>query len=417
MDGVLDFLDEGTRKAAFEHHLASLDTTTSLDLDALRVCIRLLPPVSLEDVDDYSQYSEALGKAQSQAQNFSPQEKIWDIILSKLLQEHNPEILYKIAEICLGNNFIAAAENNHRIYDALGMLLAELRRGTISDEEELLLQENRARKAEAYLGFLKCSFWLPRDQQHLISPNSIGILSRFIGIDGLDRAAQDALSALFALLRSGGPIVVAYQENLSTPWAKYEPTVRRLILNGSIIDQSFWDEIKGLGSEYFTSNSSHIFRTWFQWISQAVVDGVDLKCLDDDLYWSRLQFGLLKGFADQRKYCLGIIRQSLLAAHRDVITPTLDFYVADRKFYLEAYEQFSVLFETIVLDRYQNQVQACLPELTRLLGSQSKISPTMATTLLAAALNSKIQEGIRKTIGNWYITYIIEVSKFICMLI
>ncbi|CAO2655374.1 Nn.00g104380.m01.CDS01 [Neocucurbitaria sp. VM-36] len=411
MDSVLDFLDDGTKNAAFEHHLAKLHTTTSLDLDALRVCIRLSPPVTPEEVAGHFESNCAPGSARSPAQNRLPHEQIWDLILSKISREQNLEVLYKTAEICLGNNSIAAAQINRRIYDALGLLLSELcrdQREIVRDETQLLQRADSIRKAAAYLRFLQCSFWLPRDQQHLIHQNCIGILSRFIGIDGLDHVAQDALSALFALLKSGGSIVVAYQENPSKPWLKYESTIRRFVLNESIVDQTFWNEIKALGSEFFTSNSSHIFRTWFQWISQVVDDGVDLECLNDDLYWSRLQLGLLKGFADQRKYCLAIIRQSLLAARRDVFTPTLQFQFVDRKSYLSAYEQFSVLFETIVLDRYQNQVQACLPELTILLGSQSKISSTMATTLLAAALDSKIQEGIRKTVGNWYISYVVE---------
>ncbi|KAF1847100.1 uncharacterized protein K460DRAFT_305932 [Cucurbitaria berberidis CBS 394.84] len=408
MDSVLDFLDAGTKKAAFEAHLARLEATPRLDFDALRVCIRLLPPLTPEEVAGRFESSTA---SVTPSQDISPYEKLWGLILFHILEEQDLERLYSIVEICLGHSSIAAAQLDRRTHDALGLLLSEIsnnRKKVASDEAELLLQEERIRKAVGYLNFLKCSFWLPKHQQHLISPSSIGLLSAFIGIDGLDHAAQGALSALFALLKNGGPIVVAYQKHPLQPWLKYEPALGRLVLNKTIIDQSFWNKVKMLGPEVFTSNSSHIFRTWFQWISQAVTDGVDLECLLDDLYWKRLQIGLLKGFADQRKYCLGIIRQSLLATNKDILTSTLEFHVDDRDAYLMAYEQFSVLFETIVLDRYQNQVQACLPELTLLLGPQSKISSMMATTLLAASLDSTVQEGIRKIIGNWYMNYVVE---------
>ena len=137
-------------------------------------------------------------------------------------------------------------------------------------------------------------------------------------------------------------------------------------------------------------------------------DHVHLTCLNDVSYWETVRHGLLYGHADQRKYCIGIIRHSLLAAKSDISTPTMRFRVAERNKYAKAYEQYSSLFETIVLDRYANQVQACLPELTRLL--KSDITPKMASTLLSASLNPLVQEGIRKFIGNWYIDYVINVQ-------
>jgi tRNA guanosine-2'-O-methyltransferase len=83
------------------------------------------------------------------------------------------------------------------------------------------------------------------------------------------------------------------------------------------------------------------------------------------------------------------------------------FRVAERVKYTQAYEQYANLFETVVLDRYLNQVQACLPELTRLLNSD--ITYIMASALLSASLNPLVQEGTRKIIGNWYIDYVVKV--------
>jgi tRNA guanosine-2'-O-methyltransferase len=122
-----------------------------------------------------------------------------------------------------------------------------------------------------------------------------------------------------------------------------------------------------------------------------------------------LRLGLLQGHADQRKYCIGIIRQSLIAAQNDISTPTMQFCVAESARYLKAYDQYSVLFETIVLDRYANQVQACLPELTKVI--RSEVTPLMASTLLSAALNPMVQDGVRKLIGNWYFEYVTKASR------
>jgi tRNA guanosine-2'-O-methyltransferase len=137
------------------------------------------------------------------------------------------------------------------------------------------------------------------------------------------------------------------------------------------------------------------------------VDKVQLECLNNSFYWDKIRIGLLNGHADQRKYCLGIIRQSLLAAQNDISTPTMQFFVAERAQYLKAYERYAALFETIVLDRYANQVQACLPELTKVI--RSEVTPLMASTLLSAALNPMVQDGVRKLVGNWYIEYVTKV--------
>lgn len=155
-------------------------------------------------------------------------------------------------------------------------------------------------------------------------------------------------------------------------------------------------------------NSSKVFRTWFQWISQVVEDKIRLECLHSSTYWNEIQVGLLHGHADQRKYCIGIVRQSLLAAQDDIDTSTMQFHIGERDRYLRAYEQYSALFETIVLDRYANQVQACLPELTKVM--RSDVTPSMTSTLLSAALNPLVQDGVRKLVGNWYIGYVTKVS-------
>jgi tRNA guanosine-2'-O-methyltransferase len=152
------------------------------------------------------------------------------------------------------------------------------------------------------------------------------------------------------------------------------------------------------------------FQIWFQWISQAVLDQIEFECLYDSSYWDKIRSGVLYGHADQRKYCLAIIHQSMLAAQRDINTPTIKMRVTERGRYMKDYDLYAALFETIVLDRYANQVQACLPELTKLF--ESKITPLLASTLLSAALNPTIQEGVRRIVGNWYIDFVVKVRIY-----
>jgi tRNA guanosine-2'-O-methyltransferase len=359
---VLALLDENTSKAAFESSLARLKAAPKgVEIGALDICVRLLP--SQESVD-------------SNAGSTSRQEELWDIILGRLIDEQSsPDRLYKIAETCL-------------THESVDHLKTKINRGlsafTHETSSDILV-------AKAYLAFLKCSFWLQQGQ-HLANSETLRLISSFISIHGLEETAHDTLSALFSLLRNN--------------------TV--LNPNGSLIDQSLWHQINALDIESFTIRSSKIFRTWFQWISQAASDGVIFDCVNDEQYWKKLRLGLVHGHADQRKYCLGILRQSLIvtAAHIDTSSMQYGANNLDR----ERYDLYTTLYETIVLHRYTGQVEDCLSSLTRLLGSTtketpSKITPAMATTLLTAALDPLIQESIRKMIGRWYMDFVVEVSK------
>ena len=381
MDSVLDSLDKETKTKIFQDNFAKLEAASAIDLDVLSVCIQLLAPLDRAS----SAVTECRG----------PHEQLWTLVKSylELDQEQGQDCLYSLAEICLSSASFAV-----HLATQIDTLLTYF-----------LKVQDDTNKVIPYLKFLMCSYWLPKERRHLINPKSIILLSGFIGIDGIDDIAHDTLSALLSLLKSGRNISIAHEDL----W-KDHSTNRSRVQIKSIIDQSLWLRLKDLEPKHFTSSSSKVFRTWFQWISLVVTDEVEISCIYNDLYWDRLRRGLLHGFADQRKYCLGIIRQSLRAAHNDIFTPTMQYRNSNRDTYLEAYQKFSSLFETIVLNRYTKQVEACLPELTTLCGAHSVMTSKMVTTLLTAALDSKIQEGVRKMIGNWYIKHIINVSEF-CM--
>lgn len=399
-DAVLGFLDDETKYKAFKQTLSKLQDAPQLNLDAVQICIRLLPP-------------QSSGSNPTYPEGPSPHEELYDLLLTRIPKEQHPNHVYRLVEVCFSNGSLAAAELDKRIHSHLSILLDQLLKAREKGEtaQPEVLEQDYIHDIAAFLSFLKYSFLLPKEEYHPISINSMRFLSAFIGIDGLDSVALDTLSALLSLLRSDGPITVAQPTDSPQLWANYDHSLSRYVLSGSIVDQSLWDRLSTLGPQYFTSNSSKVFRTWFQWISQAVTDGIELECIYGDLYWDSVRAGLLHGLADQRKYCLAIIRQSLLAAKQDISTPTIYFRIDEQKLFLKAYEQYSSLFETVVLDRYINQVQACLPELTILFGSQARVSACMSTTLLAAALDPKVQGGVRKTIGNWYVNYVQEVSE------
>jgi tRNA guanosine-2'-O-methyltransferase len=259
--------------------------------------------------------------------------------------------------------------------------------------------------AVAYLNFLRCSYWLPSEQPHFVSPNLVQTLCNFVGIDGLDSHAHDVLSALLSLLHTPTSTLLSYDgekpasSNADSPSAKPQA-------HEHLIQEQLFVRFQGLHDQYFASDSGRTFRTWFQWVNHTTANYLDLQAIYTPLYWSRLRSGLLSGFGEQRKYCLGILRQSILSPRQDIDTPLMTLKVAQRSAYQLQYERYSSLFETIVLDRYPNQVQACLPELTNLLSTGSLISQSWVTTLLSAVLNSKVQDGVRKLVGTWYVDFV-----------
>ncbi|KAI4683913.1 uncharacterized protein J4E84_006753 [Alternaria hordeiaustralica] len=373
---VLSLLDEHTRQVAFDGSLARLRAAPGIDSGALDICVRLLPS----------------GSAHVEGGSTSQHEELWNTVLDRLVDQRSPESLYEIAEICYTHDSHAASLLNSKIKQSLSTLATDL-----SAEQA---NGDNIETARAYLEFLKCSFWVPAASSYMVDSQSLTLLSSFVGIEGLDDTAHDTLSALCSLLKSK-------RENSPTNLDE-------------VIDQSIWNRFNALDMARFAARSSKIYRTWFQWISLAASAGLKFACVSNEKYWRKLRLGLVKGHADQRKYCLGIIRQSFLATSDHVDTPTMRYDASGKD--RERYDLYTTLFETIVLHRYSGQVEDCLKSMTTLLGSSSatnpsRITPAMTTTLLTAALNPLIQESVRKMIGRWYMDFVVEVSHMSSILV
>ncbi|KAF2189087.1 hypothetical protein K469DRAFT_626955 [Zopfia rhizophila CBS 207.26] len=256
--------------------------------------------------------------------------------------------------------------------------------------------------SKRYINFLKCSFWIPSERSHYLSKRLITTLLALLGHNrGLNVASHDALSALLALLRAS---TVMLSESGSQ-----SPTC---LVSGTDIQQSFseqlWIRLNDLLEPSRSSTSGETFKLWFQWVHQTGNGGPNPAAFCEPIYWSMLHAGLLAGFPEQQKYCLGILQQSLSLAQRTIDTPHMSLDIDQRQMYRLQYERYCSLFEIIVLSRYPNQVEDCLPELSKLLGSSSLIHSAWTTVLLSAVLNPNVQDGVRKIIGMWYMQYVIE---------
>ncbi|KAF2703374.1 hypothetical protein K504DRAFT_392203 [Pleomassaria siparia CBS 279.74] len=388
---LLDLLDHTAKTRAFETYWAKLQDTSdqSIDLDTLQLCISLLPLAA--QVSNRTTST----KAYCRLRNF---------IIEKIPGEpDDAQRSYRLAKICSSSpNF------GWTVFEDMYHHLALIRSTPEKVVEETSLDTvldthgNRTSKAVAYLKLLECSYWLPSDQPHYITPALIQVLVDLLGRTTVDDSVHDALSALLTLLKSPVTIMHGHEEvEVDLCPGGHPPNFQQ-----RLIQQQLWTRLRDLPLEYFLSSSSSIFRTWFRWVCLTEASGVEVEAVYEPLYWERLQTGLLNGFGEQRKYCLGILRQSLLVARRDINTPRMTLVFDRSRAYRNQYDKYCTLFEIIVLDRYQNQIQACLPELTTLLGPGSLISSGWQTTLLSAALTSKVQDGTRKLIGTWYIDFV-----------
>lgn len=386
-DALLDLLDPVTKSAIFTNSLKNLQVTPQLNLDALRICLQLAStPLPLQAPALPSRFDL---------------EGLWDKVIAWIeLVQGVPEdkatsCLYQVADTCLSSEFEVAHMFHDKLYNVLESVLTHLQRLPVSTSEE---RKDLMDSAAAYLRFLQHSFWLPPDRHHLIYERTIPLLSEFIGYEELEDIALDALSALFSLLKGADQITLASSRG-DTSLAPHKLAMCH--------HESFWGKIDNLDLQYRNTYSSKICKVWFQWISQIRLTGSPLASLQSEAYWHMLSDRLLSGFAEEQKYCLGIINQSLLLAQEPIFTNAMEYHgtSTDR----EAYEHYTTLFRTIVLNRYTNQVAACLPELTTLFGPGSRITSVMTASLISAALHSRVQEGVRKLIGYWYIDHALKV--------
>ncbi|KAF1957902.1 hypothetical protein CC80DRAFT_592376 [Byssothecium circinans] len=376
VEAILHFSDETTSNAAFDHYWQRLSTSPSdqIDLGALRICVQLLP--SRKDV--------------------LPYEELRNYIVTRIpVASNSAELQYLLAEICLSNTQLGS-----RVFTTLVQSITQ--NTSFESGKHDALEESRGRDIVAQLNFIKASFWIPPAQQHYLTVHLLHTIVKCVGIDGLDKCAHNALSALLSLL-SNRSVVSIDQEGMDITPASASSN---LLQQRPFLNNSLFARFEELAPEYFTENAGPAFRTWFQWITYTMEKGSQLDAVYSSFYWATLRTGLVTGFADQRKYCLGILQQSLLLPKKNIDTIIMQMDVSKRAEYISQYDRFSTLFEILVLDRYANQVLACLPELSALLGPDTVISPNWTTALLSAALSSKIQDGIRKLVGNWYLGYI-----------
>ncbi|KAI7539279.1 hypothetical protein KC331_g9847 [Hortaea werneckii] len=107
---------------------------------------------------------------------------------------------------------------------------------------------------------------------------------------------------------------------------------------------------------------------------------------------------------DALKNTFSFLRQLLASGNSNgPLQQVFDATVTYTNIVLAQYERFCVIFETVLLGRYLNQILACKVDLDELSSSSSAVKTEWLYTLFASALIPQVQESIRKFLGNWMI--------------
>jgi tRNA guanosine-2'-O-methyltransferase len=260
-DTILGLLDERLRHQAFTSCLKRLENTSQLDVEALRVCIKLRPsrpPTSGE----HNAAQPASGQTADGPIFF---EQLCDLLVSRIRTEKlDLDHFYKLASIVFSDGTFAASFLEDRIYPALDALLPRLsieahKDAESSDEAEASLRD-AINSATANLTLLKCSYWLPSNQNHVIGPETLQFLSQFLGVPAIDSVAHDAIAAFFSLLKRREPIVVATLNSANRPWLKVHQSSGKMVLSEPIINGSLWDQLSIVDMKAYASGESSMSR-------------------------------------------------------------------------------------------------------------------------------------------------------------
>lgn len=127
--------------------------------------------------------------------------------------------------------------------------------------------------------------------------------------------------------------------------------------------------------------------------------------LNRAIYWDLLCETLAQGSHEQQKFCLSILKLSL--ARKETSSKDIEKFSGQAlaQMPLTWFVKYSALFETIVLGRYLNQVQDCLPGLTALSEIEVTLGAPWIIALLTAALRPGMQESVRKVVGQWIVQH------------
>jgi tRNA guanosine-2'-O-methyltransferase len=266
-DAILDLLDEKARSQAFESCFNDLESAPRLDLEALRVCVKLRPPLRTALKADHCAtlpLDHDLTEASKPALGgLAVNQKLCLLLTSRIPYEPlDSDHFYKLADILCIDGPFANLIFRENIHTELTAFLPELSGCAHRNTENTEAETQAVRTVTAYLTLIKCSYWLPSSRYHVVDPGTLGFLSQFMSLPSIEHVAHDAISAFLSLLRRGERIVVAPPANFSQSWLKLNPVSGQMELSGSIIDGCLWSQLRLIETNNHTIGEWIKFATW-----------------------------------------------------------------------------------------------------------------------------------------------------------
>lgn len=271
---------------------------------------------------------------------------------------------------------------------------------TVDQPHVKLTSDEHVDRVALNITFLKLFFW--SESSCTISINLLEALLVLLGArsEKLAHASRDCLSAAFHCLQTGKATLDMTHQDGSDVFEISDIPLGELIWNRL---QELLSAPVALG--YWPS----AFNIWFRWFALGGDMGPSRSILRQHQYWSFLQLGLYEGFSEQRKFCLHILRASIRLATNEAEDLHPYLAGATQPGFESDFTRYCTLFETIILGRYINQVEECMPDLQNL-AWKSNVHHTWIITLLRASLRPGVQDGIRKLIGNRILQGLIPMS-------
>lgn len=184
-----------------------------------------------------------------------------------------------------------------------------------------------------------------------------------------------------------------------------ESSMVKSMAGGSYVPTRFpsmiWQVVNSLTSSQL--NIAYTNAGYAVWLRTAQIStlAVPSHVLHTEDYWRKIHTGLSSGTSEEKKYCLAILHYSIERLDQDIDVPSMALQQERAEEAKTAYAKYAALYETIVLSRYLNQVQASLPDLWSLVSPDCPLHGPWIVTLLHAALSHGMQDSIRKVLGTW----------------
>lgn len=238
--------------------------------------------------------------------------------------------------------------------------------------------------------FLRTLFWASDQNSRDLSHGLLPMLFTFVGTANRD-LSQASADALLSLLSFKGEHAINGAALSSTS----------LSLGSTIQDGIVWTWVSSALVQPVEKYRTLGFTIWLRLLVSGALAFPSYSILASEPYWKFLVQSLTAGSTEQRRLSLSILDMSLSLFHHDFDCSCISFRVNDRKAIKEEYERYNTVYQTIVLGRYLNQVEACLRDLDFFARSDSRLHNAWLVALLGAGMGPAVQESIRKVIGNW----------------